>query len=167
MKRRFTGAGAPAEPASAPRKDPTRELRHAQELLRDSQYARAEEVLRALIEQTPSNDVVRAYHMWSQLRASHSLDPAQLVTLRDLAKKLVPDQEHAGFGCYVLAHLFLADKKDEQAEKYFRKAHQLDKNNKDAERHVVILERRKTHGSDGDSGGQRKIFGISFNKPKE
>ncbi|HKP60357.1 MAG TPA: hypothetical protein VJV78_26710, partial [Polyangiales bacterium] len=167
MQRRLGGAAAPVDAGGAPRKDPARELRHAQDLLRDGQYSRAEEVLRALVEQTPKDDTVRAYHMWSQLRASHNLDPAQLATLRDLAKKMVSDQEQAGFGCYVLAHLYLADKKDEQAEKYFRKAHQLDKNNKDAERHVVILERRKQQGAEGDPAGQRKIFGISFNKPKE
>ncbi|HKU44023.1 MAG TPA: hypothetical protein VJR89_37940 [Polyangiales bacterium] len=165
MKRRLAASGGgPAEAPGGARKDPTRELRHAQELLRDVQYARAEEVLRALVEQTPNDDTVRAYHLWAQLRASHNLDAGQLTTLRDLAKKMVSDEDTAGFGCYVLGHLYLADKKDEQAEKYFRKAHQLDKTNKDAERHVVILERRKQQGAEGDAGGQRKIFGITFPK---
>jgi hypothetical protein len=66
----------------------------------------------------------------------------------------------------VLGHLYLADKKDDQAEKYFRKAYSIDKTNKDAERHVVILERRKHQAAEGEAAGQRKIFGISLNKPK-
>jgi tetratricopeptide (TPR) repeat protein len=167
LMQRKHGGPAPGDAPAAPRRDPARELRHAQESLRDGQYARAEEQLRALVEQSPNDDVLRAYHMWSQFRASQALDPAQLSKLRDLAKHMISDGEHAGFACYVLAHIYLADKKDEQAEKYFRKAHQLDKTNKDAERHIVILERRKQHANESESGSQRKFLGISIGKKNE
>ena len=87
--------------------------------------------------------------------------------LKDLAKRLIADAPHAGFACYVLANLYLSDKKDDQAEKYFRKAHALDKTNKDAERHIVILERRKQNANETDSGGQRKFLGITIGKKSE
>jgi tetratricopeptide (TPR) repeat protein len=167
LMQRKHGGPASGDVPGAPRRDPARELRHAQESLRDGQYARAEEQLRALVEQAPNDDVLRTYHMWAQFRASQALDPAQLSKLRDLAKRMVSDSEHAGFACYVLAHIYLADKKDEQAEKYFRKAHQLDKTNKDAERHIVILERRKQNANDADGGSQRKFLGISLGKKTE
>ncbi|HET6334084.1 MAG TPA: hypothetical protein VFG30_12770 [Polyangiales bacterium] len=160
------GEGAPVQ-AATPRRDPVRELRSAQEALRDGQYARAEEILRALVEQSPADDTVRAYHLWAQLRALQPLDAAQLAMLKDLAKRLIADAPHAGFACYVLANLYLSDKKDDQAEKYFRKAHALDKTNKDAERHIVILERRKQNANETDSGGQRKFLGITIGKKSE
>lgn len=162
-------AGGPGEAhAAASRRDPVRELRLAQESLREGQYARAEEQLRVLAEQSPGDDIILAYHLWAQLRAAQQLELAELTKLRDLAKRMLADPAHASFACYILAHLYLAEKKDDQAEKYFRKAHLLDKTNKDAERHIVILERRKQHANDGDSGNQRRLFGISLgNKPKE
>jgi tetratricopeptide (TPR) repeat protein len=157
------GEGGPVQ-VSAPRRDPARELRSAQEALRDGQYARAEEILRVLVEQSPADDTIRTYYLWAQLRASQPLDASQLAKLKDLAKRLIPEAAHASFACYVLAHLYLADKKDDQAEKYFRKAHALDKTNTDAERHIVILERRKQHASEADAGGQRKFLGITLGK---
>jgi tetratricopeptide (TPR) repeat protein len=166
MQRKHGGPGPGDAPAGA-RRDPARELRQAQESLRDGQYARAEEQLRGLVEQSPNDDVLRAYHMWAQFRASQALDAAQISKLRDLAKRLISDEEHAGFACYVLAHIYLADKKDDQAEKYFRKAHALDKTNKDAERHIVILERRKQHANEAETGSQRKFLGISLGKKTE
>jgi hypothetical protein len=167
MQRKQSQGGAPADAAPQAKRDPVRELRSAQESLRDGQFARAEELLRSIMEQDAANDTVRVYHLWSQLRMSHALDAEQLGLLRDLAKRLVADPEHAGFACYVLAHLYFADKKDDQAEKYFRKAHALDKTNKDAERHVVILERRKQQANDPESGSQRKFLGISIGKKSE
>jgi hypothetical protein len=168
MQRKQQAAGpGEALAAAASRRDPVRELRAASESLREGQYARAEEQLRALAELSPADDTIRAYHLWAQLRASQHLEAAQLASLRDLAKRMVAEPTHASFACYILAHLYLAEKKDDQAEKYFRKAHHLDKTNKDAERHIVILERRKQHAQEGDTGNQRKLFGITLGKPKE
>jgi tetratricopeptide (TPR) repeat protein len=167
LLQRKHGGPAPGDAPAAARRDPVRELRHAQESLRDGQYARAEEQLRALVELSPNDEVLRTYHMWAQFRASQALDAAQITKLRDLAKHLISQEEHAGFACYVLAHIYLADKKDDQAEKYFRKAHSLDKTNKDAERHIVILERRKQHANEVDTGSQRKFLGITLGKKTE
>ena len=54
-----------------------------------------------------------------------------------------------------------AEKKEDNADKFFRKAMELDKNNKDAERHVRLLELRKKSAA---SDAQNKIFGIEIGK---
>lgn len=159
---------APADAAQlTAKRDPAAELRQARGLLRDQHYSRAEELLRGLTLQEPQNDVYRTYHLWSRLKAHPDLDESQVGELLDLAKKLVQDQEHSAFAVYVLGHLYLNAKKDELAEKYFRRAHAADRSNKDAERHLLILERRKQLAAEAEAAANRKIFGISIaNKPK-
>jgi hypothetical protein len=66
----------------------------------------------------------------------------------------------------MLGHLYLHAKKDDLAEKYFRRAHAADRSNRDAERHVLILERRKQVAAEAEANANRKIFGITINKPK-
>jgi hypothetical protein len=61
----------------------------------------------------------------------------------------------------------MAGKKDELAEKYFRRAHTADKTNKDAERHLLILERRKQQAAEAESASNRKIFGIAISSNKQ
>jgi hypothetical protein len=158
----------PPEPTGPVKFEPVRNLRHAQELLRDQHYGRAEEVLRELAAADPQNDVLRAYHLWSRMRAQPEADDSHVGELTDLAKKLVQNQEHTGFASYVLGHLYLSAKKDDLAEKYFRRAHAADRGHKDAERHLLILERRKQQASEADAAGGRKIFGIAITaaKPK-
>jgi tetratricopeptide (TPR) repeat protein len=153
--------------AAAAKREPVRDLRHARELLRDQHYARAEELLRTLLEAEPSNDVLRTYHLWAKFRALSELDKKQTVELIELSKKLLQVPEQAAFACYALAHVYLAAKKDELAEKYFRRAHAADKTNTDAERHLLIMERRKQLAAGADAAANRKIFGISIaGKPK-
>jgi tetratricopeptide (TPR) repeat protein len=164
LQRRRQTLQQPA-PATAKR-DPTRTLRQAQELVRDQHYARAEELVRELLEQEPGNELFRAHYLWAKFRAQPDGE-AQAGELLDLAKKLVQVPEHGAFACYVLAHLYLAAKKDELAEKYFRRALTADKTNKDAERYVLILERRKQQAAEAETTSNRKIFGISIaGKPK-
>ena len=164
MKRRRQ---ALQQPAGAPKRDPMRQLRQAQELLRDQHYPKAEELLRELIEQEPANDMFRTYYLWAKHRAQPDADDGQLQALLDLAKKLTSDPAHGPFACYVLGHVYLALKKDELAEKYFRRAHTADKSNKDAERHLLIMERRKQQAAEAEAAGNRKIFGITIaSKPK-
>jgi tetratricopeptide (TPR) repeat protein len=166
LLKRKRQAQAPAEPATPAKYEPVRNLRHAQELLRDQHYARAEEVLRELAAQDPQSDVLRAYHLWSRMRAEPAPDESHAGELTDLAKKLVQTPEHTAFASYVLGHIYLAAKKDDLAEKYFRRAHAADRGHKDAERHLLILERRKQQAADGDAAGTRKIFGIQISQPK-
>jgi tetratricopeptide (TPR) repeat protein len=162
LRQRHRQAQQPAAPSAS-----KRTLRQAQELLRDQHYARAEEIMRELVEQDPTSEVFRAYYLWSKFRALPESGEAQSGELIDLAKKLMQTPEHVGFACYVLGHLYLAAKKDDLAEKYFRRAHTAEKGNKDAERHLLILERRKQLAADADSAANRKIFGISIaGKPK-
>lgn len=165
LKRRKQGQ--PAAEANGGKRDPSRELRQARDLLREQQNARAEELLRGLIQQDPQNDVLRTYHLFSCLRAHPELDDSHVSELIDLAKKLIQDPEHSAFATYMLGHLYLHAKKDELAEKYFRRAHAADRNNRDAERHVLILERRKQVAAEAEANANRKIFGITINnKPK-
>jgi hypothetical protein len=149
------------------KRDTARELRQAQDMLRDQHYARAEDVLRGLVEFEPNNELFRALHLWTKFRAQPELDDAQTGELVDLAKKLIQTPEHGPFACYMLGHLYMAAKKDELAEKYFRRAHTADKTNKDAERHLLILERRKQQAAEAETSGNRKIFGIAISSNKQ
>jgi Tfp pilus assembly protein PilF len=78
------------------------------------------------------------------------------------------EPEQLAFASYVLGHVYFSAKRDDLAEKFFRKALATDRNNKDAERHVLILERRKQLHADADAAANRKLFGIqlSNSKPK-
>jgi hypothetical protein len=149
------------------KRDTARELRQAHDLLRDQHYARAEEVMRGLVEHEPANELFRALRLWAKFRAQPDMEEAQTGELLDLAKKLIQVPEHGAFACYMLGHLYLAAKKDDLAEKYFRRAHTADKTNKDAERHLVILERRKQQAAEAENGSNRKIFGINIPSNKK
>ncbi|MET0388753.1 MAG: DUF4388 domain-containing protein [Polyangiales bacterium] len=157
----------PPEAANSGKREPVRDLRQARELLRDQQYVRAEDVLRTLAAQEPENTTVRAYHLWSQLRAQVDMPPAQVEELRGLAKKLAQDAEHAAFGSYVLGHMFFSEKRDDLAEKFFKRALGADRTNKDAERHVLILERRKQLANEAARAPKGKLFGIQISQPKK
>jgi tetratricopeptide (TPR) repeat protein len=149
-------------------RDAGRELREAKSLLHGQHYARAEKLLHGLVELEPQNEVYKTYLLWSRWRAQPDAAESSLPELRDLAKKLVAEAEHAAFAAYVLGHVFLHEKRDDLAEKFFKRAHTADRGNKDAERHLVILERRKQTAADGGGAGNRKLFGIQLpnSKPK-
>jgi hypothetical protein len=55
-------------------------------------------------------------------------------------------------------------KKDDVAEKFFRKAFARDKTMKDAERHILILERRKQVLANAEAQNNVKLFGITIKK---
>jgi hypothetical protein len=135
------------------------EFRLAQEALRDQQYGRAHEHLRKACDAEPSNEVYAMYCMWAAFRAN--VLPAEGINkLRTALRGRVSDDQYKGFAYYALGHLSLAEKKDDSAEKFFRKAIEIDKHNKDAERHLRIIElRRKTAAA---SAGAGKIFGIEI-----
>ena len=76
---------------------------------------------------------------------ANKLKQDDITKLRLLLRERVSDDQHKAFAYYALGHMSLAEKKDEAAEKFFMKAIELDKNNKDAERHLrIIAVRRKT-----------------------
>jgi tetratricopeptide (TPR) repeat protein len=160
-------ASAPESAAPSHQRDPARELREARNLLHTQHYARAEKVLAALVELEPANELYKTYHMWARWRAQPEAAEHGLKELQELAKKLVSDSEHGGFAAYVLGHVFLHNKRDDLAEKFFKRAHSADRGNKDAERHLMILERRKQTAAESGPSGNRKLFGIQLpNKPK-
>jgi tetratricopeptide (TPR) repeat protein len=138
---------------------PADEFRMAQEALRDQQYGRAHEHLRKACEAEPDNEVYAMFGMWAAFRAN-TLSAEGINKLRTALRGKVSDDLYKGFAYYALGHISLAEKKDDSAEKFFRKAIELDKNNKDAERHMRIIElRRKTAASEQRAG---KIFGIEI-----
>jgi tetratricopeptide (TPR) repeat protein len=167
IQRRRQTRQASSELYPGAKRDTARELRQAQDMLRDQHYARAEDILRGLTEFEPSNELFRTLRLWAKFRAQPELDDAQTGELVDLAKKLIQTPEHGPFACYMLGHLYMAGKKDELAEKYFRRAHTADKTNKDAERHLLILERRKQQAAEAESASNRKIFGIAISSNKQ
>jgi uncharacterized protein HemY len=152
---------------TASKKDPAQDLKQAQELLRDHQYARAEELLRPHATATPDDDVLRAYHLWAKVRSSNEIDSKDADAIKEVAKKLLQNDQHDAFACYVVGHMAFIEKKDEVAEKFFRRAFSKDKTNKDAERHVLILERRKHLNAQADAANNRKIFGIKISGGKK
>lgn len=168
IARRKQAAAAP-DPAAAAGggRDATRELREARGLLHAQQYTRAERILAGLVELDPKNDTFRAYHLWSRWRMQPEAAENIADELHDLAKKLMSEGEHAGFAAYILGHVYFYRKRDDLAERFFKRAHMVDRSNKDAERHLLILERRKSAAADGGTGS-KKIFGIQItsSKPK-
>ena len=164
-RRKHTASAPEATPNN--QRDPARELREARSLLNAQQYARAEKLLSGLVELEPANELYKAYHLWARWRAQPEAADAVINELQDLAKKLVSDGEHGAFAAYVLGHVFLHNKRDDLAERFFKRAHAADRSNKDAERHLMILERRKHSAAEGGAGANRKLFGIQLpNKPK-
>jgi len=166
IARRKQTANAPDASATNNQRNPVRELREARGLLHAQHFARAEKVLSGLVELEPANELYKTYHLWARWRAQPEAAESLVGELQDLAKKLVSDAEHGGFVAYVLGHVFLHNKRDDLAEKFFKRAHAADRSNKDAERHLMILERRNQSAADGGSNN-RKLFGIQLpNKPK-
>jgi tetratricopeptide (TPR) repeat protein len=136
--------------------------RQGQEALRDNQFARAHELLRRACELAPNDQAWQLQMQWAALRAG-ALDEDGIGKLRAILRELVSDNDQKKFAYYALGHLALVEKKDDAAEKFFRKAVELDKNNKDAERHLRIIELRRKSASE-DRGN--KIFGIEIGKKK-
>lgn len=135
----------------------------AQEALRDQQFGRAHELLRKACDAAPNNEMYSTYCMWAAFRAN-VLQGDDLNKLRAALRSKVSDDDLKGFAYYALGHIALHEKKDEAAEKFFRKAVDLDKNNKDAERYLRIIElRRKTAATEQRSN---KIFGIEIGSKK-
>jgi hypothetical protein len=156
--------------------------RQGQEALRDNQFARAHELLRRACELAPNDQAWALQMQWAALRAG-ALDEEGLTKLRATLREQVSDNDLKKFAYYALGHLALFEKKDEAAEKFFRKAVELDKNNKDAERHLRIIELRRKSAAEGNpnkifgieigggkgagEGGANKIFGIEIGGKKK
>ena len=137
-------------------------FRAAQEAMREQQFGRAHELMRKACEGDPDNETYSMYSMWAAFRAN-ALRQEELIKLRSLLRDKVSDDLHKGFAYYALGHIALAEKKDDAAEKFFMKAAELDKTNKDAERHVrIIAVRRKS----AEQERANKIFGIEIGPKK-
>jgi tetratricopeptide (TPR) repeat protein len=137
--------------------------RQGQKALRDNEFARAHDLLKRAFELSPNDEGYRLQMQWAALRAG-VLDEEGLSKLRATLREQVSDEQHKKFAYYALGHLALFEKKDEAAEKFFRKAIELDRNNKDAERHLRIIELRRK--SAAEAGGN-KIFGIEIGSKKK
>lgn len=138
-------------------------FRSAQKELRDQQFARAHELLRKACESEPENQIYSMYCMYAAFRAN-VLNKEDINKLRLMLRDKISDDQHKSFAYYALGHIALVEKKDEAAEKFFMKAVELDKNNKDAERYArIIAVKRKTAAEQEKSN---KIFGIEIGGKK-
>lgn len=117
-------------------------LRQAIELLRDQHFARALALVQQCCNIEPTAHVYRMYRLWAELRSAGASDDLRAET-RQLLREFVDDERHKGFAHYALGFMALQDGKEETAERHFKKAVTIDKTNKDAERHLRILERRR------------------------
>jgi tetratricopeptide (TPR) repeat protein len=134
--------------------------RSAQEALRAQKFTRAHEFMQKALAADPNNAIYLMYQKWAAFR-SNLLDEEGVSKLRAELREKVSDDLHRAFAYYALGHIALADKKDEAAERFFARAVELDKENKDAERHMRILELRRKNV---DQDRQKKIFGIEVGK---
>ena len=137
--------------------------RQGQEALRDHQFARAQDLLRRACELSPNEQAWSLQMQWAALRAG-ALDEDGITKLRGILRELVSDNDQKKFAYYALGHVALVEKKDDAAEKFFRKAVELDKHNKDAERHLRIIELRRKSATEGNPN---KIFGIEIGGKKK
>jgi hypothetical protein len=136
-------------------------FRQAQEAMRDQQFGRAHDSLRKACDADPNNEMYAMFCMWAAFRAGALKDEEGIGKLRIALRNKVSDDQHKAFAYYALGHVALAEKKDDSAEKFFRKAVEFDKHNKDAERHLRVIElRRKTAATPKNN----KIFGIEIGK---
>jgi hypothetical protein len=147
----------------APAVSPAELMRSAQDAMREQQFGRAQELLTKACEADPSNDIFKMYRLWAAFRAN-TLQEDDHVAFRTIVRDKLNDDLHKAFAYYAMGHIMLAEKKDDGAEKFFRKAKELDKTNKDAERHVRLLELRKK--SAATDGAANKIFGIEIGTKK-
>ena len=160
-KRGDSAPQAAAKPAEQG-KTAAEQFRAAQDLMRDNQWPRAHEAMRKLCELESSNESYLMYQRWAALRAN-ALDDDGMAKFRASLRDKLSDEVIGKFAYYALGHLALAEKKDDAAEKLFRKALEMDKHNKDAERHLRIIELRR---KSAQTQASNKIFGIDIGKKK-
>jgi hypothetical protein len=135
-------------------------FRAAQDALRGQQFARAHELMGKASAAEPNNPVYAMHCKWAAFRAK-ALAEEGVAELRALLRERISDDQHKAFAYYALGHIALEDKKEEAAERFFSKAIELDGENKDAQRHLRILELRRKAGAQ-DRGN--KLFGIELGK---
>jgi tetratricopeptide (TPR) repeat protein len=137
----------------------------AERALRDQRFGKAHDILKQLVKEDPDNELNelhQTYMYWAAFRAKRASEDDKK-ELRKQLRTLASDELHRGFAAYALGHLALDEKREDQAEKYFRKAIELDRNNRDAERHLRILELKK---KTAESERNNKIFGIEISRKK-
>lgn len=114
------------------------------ELLAGNDFARAQPLLAEAARLHPDAAEYAVYAGWAELNVCAEADRPRLHrALRVATSTAVRHDGGFAFGIYVLGHLALRDDRADLAERYFRRASQLDPKLVDAARHVVILERRR------------------------
>ncbi|MFI5307582.1 MAG: tetratricopeptide repeat protein [Polyangiales bacterium] len=157
----LTRRAATPQNVAAPGAGADSHFRAAQEALRHQQFSRAHELMKKACEAAPQDERYALYYAWAGFRAG-ALDDDGISKLRLTLREKISDDQLKGFAYYALGHIAVHEKKDDAAEKFFRKAVELDKNNKDAQRHLRIIElRQKTAAAEEKTG---KIFGIEIKK---
>jgi hypothetical protein len=121
------------------------------EALRLQKFPRAHELFSQACAGEPGNSSYTLHCQYAAFRAN-MLSEEDIAKLRVSLRDKIADADLKAFAYYALGHLALVEKKDDAAEKYFLKATELDKNNKDAERHLRILELRRKHAEQEKAG---------------
>jgi hypothetical protein len=158
-QRQPTPSGQPATERSA-----SDLFRSAQEAMREQQFPRAHEIMLKVLEAAPNDENYAMYGMWASLRAG-LLGEEGISKLRLALRERVSDDQQKAFAYYALGHIAIHEKKDDAAEKFFRKAVEFDKHNKDAERHLRVIELRRKTAAETSKGN--KIFGIEIKKKSD
>jgi len=130
----------------------------AQAELKKQAFDKALEHMSKAVAADPENEIFQAYHLWAAVRSASKPDAEKMTTLRGLLRSYVSNEDHKAFALHALGHMAFADGHDDKALKFLRKALEADAKNKDAERYLRIVERRK--GS--KTGEPQKIFGIEL-----
>jgi hypothetical protein len=138
-------------------------FRAAQDALQQQKFDRAHELMVKVRAAAPDNRTYELYHQWAAFRANRA-SVEEINKLRTSLREKVSDEQLKAFAYYALGHIALLDKKEEAAERCFSKAIELDKDNKDAVRHLRILELRRK-AAENEKGN--KFFGIEVGRKNQ
>lgn len=162
MRRRNArvGGAASASPPSD-KVDPEACYQRAKVEMGQERHAKAVELMRQACEADAENAFYSAYLLWAQFREEGGMDAdSEYATeLRGMLRGMLAAGEHNDFANHALGHIAYAAQDWQRAEKFFKKSLDANKRNRDAERYLRIVERRKKQKS---SDEPQKIFGIEI-----
>ncbi|MDH5671031.1 MAG: hypothetical protein OEZ06_02720 [Myxococcales bacterium] len=145
-----------------PRGNPEELFGRYRDATRHQRFGAAADFMSQVMEIDPDNEVFEMHHLLAQLRAKRA-KPEQLKRMKLLLREHVNEELQQGFVYYAMGHLALEEGNDELAEKCFRRASELDKSNRDAERYYRIVELKRKHAEEAKGN---KIFGIEVGGKK-
>lgn len=106
------------------------------------------------------SELYRAYLLWARFRDAGGVDTEgdDATELRAIVREFISEGEHKEFALHAVGHMAYAAEEYDRAEKFLRKALEADRRNRDAERYLKIVQRRRVMKPDEP----QKIFGIEL-----